>query len=472
MTLTYGSVCSGIEAATEAWHPLGWEPKFFSEIDPWCRAYLRHNYPGVPLHGDLKTIRKGQYGPIDLLVGGTPCQGFSVAGHRKGLGDDRSNLALGYVELARLERPKWLVWENVPGAFSTFTPADPNGDLRIGREWETEATSDFAAFCAALSELGYGLAWRVLDTQFVRVERYPRAIPQRRRRILLVGYLGDWRPAAACLLEPGSLRGDPPPSRGQGQDVAGTLGGSSQSGGFRTTDLDNQGAFIPEVVGSLNHSSGHAVPGNCSQDWNAGMLVPEVAGSMRAEGFDASEDGSGRQPALIPEVANPLTHRMHKGVNTTADEGQTMVVVPFDSGQVTSPDNRTRSEPGDPSPALNSSKPPGIAFSCKDDGRDATEDVAPTLRAMSFDKSHANGGGQLAYAYHDIDWRVRRLTCTECERLQGFRDGATNIPWRKKNGSPDSRRYASLGNTMSINVMSWLGQRIDFVHKLKMEMAA
>ena len=194
----YGSVCSGIEAATAAWHPLGWEPAFFSEIEPFPRAVLAHHYPDVPLHGDFTTIEGDEYGAIDLLVGGTPCQSFSVAGLRGGLDDDRGNLALEFLRLADRTRPRWLVWENVPGVLSS------NG----GR--------DFGAILGGMVELGYGFAYRVLDAQYF-------GVAQRRRRVFVVGYLGDTTRAAAVLFERHSLQGHPAPCREKGKDVAGTI---------------------------------------------------------------------------------------------------------------------------------------------------------------------------------------------------------------------------------------------------------
>jgi len=183
----YGSVCSGIEAATVAWHPLGWTPAFFSEIEKFPRAVLQHHYPTVPLDGDFTTIKGDEYGPIDLLVGGTPCQSFSSAGLRKGLADARGNLALEYLRLVDRTQPRWIVWENVPGVLSS----------NQGR--------DFGSLLGALAELGYGYAWRVLDAQYF-------GVAQRRRRVFLVGHLGDWRPAAAVLFRRESLCGNPPPS--------------------------------------------------------------------------------------------------------------------------------------------------------------------------------------------------------------------------------------------------------------------
>lgn len=466
-----GVVCAGTAAEADAWHDLGIESAYFAEIDPWCRAYLRHHHPAVPLHNDFTSIKGQQYGSIDILCGGTPCQAFSVAGKRKGMDDDRGNLALGYVELAKRERPQWLVWENVPGILFNHTPTEALVPLDSSGECEAEEVSDFGCFVSALSELGYGLAWRCFDTQFMRVESYPRAIPQRRNRVFLVGYLGDWRPAAGCLFERESLSWNPEPRREKGQEVAGTLGSCTDGGGFRTTDLDGNGALIPEVAMGITASSGKRV----------GMPSgPEIAGQ------------------LIPEVAGTLINRMHKGVSSTIDDQ----LIPIAPGQITSPDNRSAPKDGDPAPTLTGDgKPPVIAFSQRDDGSDAKEDVAPTLRAMGHDKSHANGGGQLAVAYDQRgrdggnmvegpyetaairaasggstnslvhqNWRVRRLTVTECERLMGLKDGQTNIPWRGKEGSPASRRYKALGNAQSRNTVRWIGQRMIMMQEVLQEL--
>jgi len=186
--MRYLSVCSGIEAATVAWHSLGWTPAGFAEIEPFPRAVLAHHYPEVPLHGDFTQTADADCADVDLLVGGTPCQSFSVAGLRGGLADQRGNLALEYLRLAERTRARWLVWENVPGVLSS----------NRGR--------DFGAILGGMVELGYGFAYRVLDAQYF-------GVPQRRRRVFVVGYLGDWRPAAAVLFERESLRGNPAPSR-------------------------------------------------------------------------------------------------------------------------------------------------------------------------------------------------------------------------------------------------------------------
>ncbi len=193
----FGSVCSGIEAASVAWNPLGWEAAFFSEIEPFPSAVLAHHYPTVPNYGDMNAFASWPEARLDLLVGGTPCQSFSVAGLRGGMADPRGNLALVYLALADRYRPRWIVWENVPGVLSSSG----------GR--------DFGAFLGGLGELGYGWAYRVLDAQFF-------GVPQRRRRVFVVGHLGDWRRAAAVLFEPASLRRDSPPSREAREGIAPT----------------------------------------------------------------------------------------------------------------------------------------------------------------------------------------------------------------------------------------------------------
>jgi DNA (cytosine-5)-methyltransferase 1 len=208
----YLSVCSGIEAASVAWHPLGWEPAAFCEIEPFPSAVLAHRFPGVPNYGDFTRLTDAAHpihdAGVDILVGGTPCQAFSVAGLRRGLADPRGGLTLEFVRLAQALRPKWIVWENVPGVLSQ------------------DGGRAFGAFLGALGELGYGWAYRVLDAQYVRVDGYPHAVPQRRRRLFVVGCAGgDFARAAAVLLEPESVRGDPPTRRatreGAASDAAG-----------------------------------------------------------------------------------------------------------------------------------------------------------------------------------------------------------------------------------------------------------
>lgn len=351
--MKYLSLCSGIEAATVAWEPLGFEPVAFSEIEPFPSAVLAHHYPHVPNWGDMTKYKEWPDANVDVLVGGTPCQSFSVAGLRKGLDDPRGNLMLTFGAIADKYRPSWLVWENVPGVLSS------NG----GR--------DFGTFLGMLGQLGYGFAYRVLDAQYVRTQRHSRAVPQRRRRVFVAGYLGDWRRAAAILFERESLSGNSPPSRKAGQAVTAVTGKLSANGG------------------------GTARPGgNCNE-----------------------LDFCVTQPY---EVGNCLSARMHKGINTTLDECQTPVIA-FEA-------NMSQQQP-------------------------SVDNVAQTITRRTHASVTTSG------------FSVRRLLPVECERLQGFPDGYTQIPWNGKpaENCPDGPRYKALGNSMATNVMEWIGQRIKVI---------
>jgi DNA (cytosine-5)-methyltransferase 1 len=227
--MKYGSVCSGVEAATAAWHPLGWEPQWFSEIEKFPSAVLAHHYPNVPNLGDMTQFKEWPNDPIDLLVGGTPCQSFSVAGLRAGLDDPRGNLMLTYLAIAERYAPRWIVWENVPGVLSS------NG----GR--------DFGTFLAALGQIGYGFAYRVLDAQYF-------GVAQRRRRVFVVGYLGDWRRAAAVLFERESMSGHPAPGRETREEVAQCLTTCTGSAYDPTTEnlpVTSFDAYNNQVTGDV-----------------------------------------------------------------------------------------------------------------------------------------------------------------------------------------------------------------------------
>lgn len=262
--MRYGSVCSGIEAATAAWHPLGWSPAWFAEIDAFPSAVLAHHYPDVPNLGDFTRIG-AEHGPVDLIVGGTPCQDFSVAGQRAGMAGSRGALSWEFVRLLERIQPRWVVWENVPGVLSS------NG----GR--------DFAAFIGELSRCGYGLAWRVLDARYF-------GVPQRRRRVFLVGYFGDWRRAVAVLFERESLCRDFTP-RGQAREDVAAL--TAHGVGVGGDDKQVQ--------------AGHLIAGTVSSKWAKGTGGPSgdecqnlVAHSLRGAGHDASEDGTGRGTPIVP----------------------------------------------------------------------------------------------------------------------------------------------------------------------------
>ena len=282
--MRYLSLCSGIEAASEAWKHLNWNAVGFSEIEPFCCELLRQRYPQVPNLGDMREIDGEKYhGTVELVVGGTPCQDFSIAGKRAGLQGERSGLAMQYVALVSQIRPRWLVWENVPGAMST-------GDGR-----------DFGCFLKELDKLGYGLCWRVLDAQYF-------GVPQRRRRIFLVGYLGDWRPAAAVLFEPESLCGDTAPRRKTGTDVAGTLKGGSGKRGWET---GCECTYIPFT--SRSHWEGGPHP-TLSQSHNVGGI-----GMSDQELF--CQGGAGLVPEYCPRIVEQaMSCKWSKGTSGPAGD--------------------------------------------------------------------------------------------------------------------------------------------------------
>lgn len=307
-TMRYLSVCSGIEAASVAWHPLGWEPAAFSEIEPFPCSVLEHRFPGVPNLGDMTKFEEWDIEPgsIDVLVGGTPCQSFSIAGLRGGLEDGRGNLALIYCRILQKFKPRWFVWENVPGVLSS------NG----GR--------DFGSILGAMAELGYSFAWRVLDAQHF-------GVPQRRRRVFVVGHLGNWRRAAGVLFESGCVSGNTAKSRKQKQDIAaGTEAGTGVSAiAFQSSQsgerISNTHATIDANFGARRRCGViTASTGNVSHCLNAGgmgrqdyetetMVVAfssknyaadagETSPTLRAMGHSGSHANAGGQVAISGQM--------------------------------------------------------------------------------------------------------------------------------------------------------------------------
>ena len=453
--MIYGSVCSGIEAATVAWHPLGWKPAFFSEIESFPRAVLAHHYPETPLHGDFTTIGADQYGPIDLLVGGTPCQSFSIAGLRGGLDDERGNLALEFLRLAQRTRAKWLVWENVPGVLSS------NG----GR--------DFGAILGGMVELGYGFAYRVLDAQFF-------GVAQRRRRVFVVGYLGDWRPPAAVLFERESLSGHPAPRREAGK-AAPTIPSRSTGGGGLGTDFDLDGGVIAIQERAV------------SENPDAG---PQGRGYQPGLAYTLEARNKVQSVAYAPIICPAIKARDYKGPSSDGlGDGAALVTIAFDTTQMTSAANRSNPQPGDPChPLAAGAHAPAVAFSIMpmNSGKDfkgretdiaqpvmaagpaggnqggdyVVQPLAAPVVARSLTRRH--DGSPCADRGPDVvvhQSAVRRLTPRECERLQGFPDDYTLIPWRR-GMAPDGPRYKALGNSMAVPVMAWIGRRIEAVENI------
>ena len=472
------SVCSGIEAASVALEPLGWECVGVSEIEPFPCHVLHHRHGAgrpafmpantrpstlkairalpeggrIPNFGDMTRFREWSDVPaFDVLIGGTPCQSFSVAGLREGLADPRGNLALTFLAIAERFQPSWVGWENVPGVLSS----------NDGR--------DFAAFIGGLVQLGYGVAWRVLDAQFVRVDGYARAVPQRRNRVFVVGCLGDWRRAAAVLVERESLRGDPAPRRQAGQGTAAGAGnGFGGDGRWPAAVASTLNAAFGEKLGLEDQ---HALSG-------APLFVPghqAVAHTLRAEGFDASEDGTGRQNQVL--ASEPYTLAIRGRADGRDGMGVGAVAVGFNI----TPSNSNKDYSARPAgAAMALTQQAGAAPSARGGsviaytpahaatlalGFNTRQDPVPSLEcAGPIDTDGTTQADSLRTG-------VRRLTPRECERLQGFPDDYTAVPVGDKPAA-DGPRYRALGNSMAVNVMRWIGRRIELVEDVAREIAA
>ena len=467
--LTYASLCDGIGAVHVAWAPLGWRCTWTSEIEPFACAVVEHHW-NLPDLGDMTQLTEEHIhggNQLDLIVGGTPCQSFSLAGLRKGLDDPRGNLALVFLRIVDMARPRWVVWENVPGVLSSSG----------GR--------DFGSFLGALGQLGYGFCWRILDAQFL-------GVPQRRRRVFVVGYFGNWRPAAAVLLEPTCLRGNSAPRRKTRTSVARALtsstGGASAKerqltfvdaggkplnalcfgGGNTAGEIDvatclthhhTRQDFDTEtfaVVGPLcSHSAEHGHAMTTQQAVEAGHIVTHPMA------FDCKQDGRGAE-----DLAPTLRAMGHNASHANAG-GQIGVAYAFQPRIGRS----GRGQPSDVVPALGgasagagatSDSRPCVAVSLKLDNGSAQPlggvEVTPTIRQGAGPNGTANVAVYAGYA-------VRRLTPRECERLQGFPDDYTLIQFRGKPAA-DGPRYRALGNSMAVPVMRWIGRRIDMVDRL------
>ncbi len=465
--LRFGSLFSGIEAASVAWGPLGWNCAWTAEIEPFPCAVLEHRHPDTPNLGDVTApdfcARARNHGPIDLIAGGSPCQSFSVAGKRLGLEDPRGNLALHFFRVVHDLRPRWFVFENVPGLLSSGR----------GR--------DFGALLWLVGQLGYGWFYRVLDAQYF-------GVPQRRRRLFIVGYLGDWRPATAVLFEPESLRRHSAPGRAAGQGTAACLTRRA-----RSLRYDHTGQTL-------------------------------ISHTLRGEGFDASEDGTGRGAPLVVGGGSFPTLSDNQSPHLTTRRGDQTAVV-FDPTQVTSAENRCNPQPGAPchplaarahpptvahfidalairgsgspnqhpikagelSDALDTTGPGAVAFESRlaRNGRGAPSAIVPPLKAQSGQ----TGKGDAAPLVAALGMQVRRLTPREGERLQGFPDDYTLIPsYRRKltaaevlevdahlhlplaeakalGATPDGPRYKALGNSWAVPVVRWLGRRIELLER-------
>lgn len=337
--MRYGSVCSGIEAATVAWRPLGWRCAFVSETEPFASEVLKRRIPEVPNLGDFTKIAKGGFdGDVDLLAGGTPCQSYSYAGLRGGIADPRGNLAIEFVRLAERTDARWVVWENVVGVLTSGGGSDFAAFLSELAGWDVEVPDGGWRNAGIVTNAPgrFGVSWRVLDAQYTRVPPFPGAVAQRRRRVVLVGFRGDWTRAAEALLGGELCGGTAPPRRESRIRVAADAGAR-----------------------------------------------PE------AECF----------PIDMMNLERCTT---------------------------------------------------GIKAKCYDEAGAAMY----TLRS-----SHVNAVC--------TPTQLRRLLPVESERLMGFPDGWTDVPWKGKPHAPGGYRHRVCGNSMCVNMMRWVGERIDAVEKGK-----
>lgn len=517
--MRYGSVCSGIEAASIAWESLGWQPAWFAEIEAFPSAVLANHWPNVTNLGDMtgiaSAVRAGDVEAPDVLVGGTPCQAFSIAGLRNGLADKRGQLTLSYVELAnaiddkrreRGEEEAIIVWENVPGVLSSkdnafgcflaglagedeaIEPGERPAAGKSNRYWRwSKKTSKHVA---AWPQRGciYGqqrsVAWVIRDAQYF-------GVAQRRKRVFVVASARKGFDPAEVLFEFEGVRRDTPPCREPKTAVTTDTGNGAEGG----SHWDNPANPHP----TLNQSNNIGGIGASNQEIFA-QREAGIVGAYRMTAFgEYSGDGT----------ASTVKARDYKDATdlavTYSDVSRTLLSKSNDS---MAEDLDTYAIHGTQDPDANhelahtlgrnhGQENACIAFSYKDNGADATADLSPTIRAGNHDSSHANSGQPPAIAYafkagqgakaggigyaeeqsptltsassgtnlapaviHGV--AVRRLTPVECERLQGFHDNHTLIPWRGKDAAdcPDGPRYKAIGNSMAVPVMRWIGERI------------
>ena len=476
--MKYGSVCSGIEAASKAWEPLGWKPAWFSEIEPFPSAVLANHWPEVTNLGDMTQIadavRTGGVEAPDVLVGGTPCQAFSISGLREGLSDDRGQLTLSYVEIAnaidakrreRGEPEAIIVWENVPGVLSSKDNAFGCFLAGLaGESSELQPAGGKWTHAGCVSGPERVIAWRVLDAQFF-------GVAQRRRRVFVVASARKGFDPAAVLFELNSVRRDSAPRRETQKAVA-----ALTARGVRTCGADDNQA-----------QAGHLIA-QCANG--------DVSHTLKGEGFDGSEDGTGRGVPVVAFGGGNTSVNIDVATACTAHG----VRMDFDTETFAvhgTQDPDTNRELAHTLGRNNGQENACIAFSYKDNGADATVDMAPTLRAGNHHTSHANDGQPPAIAFQPgnlsrgagsapsdqifptlkadhgrgrsdqdphvfLGTQVRRLTPIECERLQGFPDNHTLIGWRGNDAAecPDGPRYKAIGNSMAVPVMRWIGERI------------
>lgn len=423
-----------------AWAPLGWKASGFSEIEPFPSAVLKHHYPDVPNHGDMTTlpakITTGEVEAPDLLCGGTPCQAFSVAGLRQSLDDARGNLTLTFCEIADAidakreqagQRASIIFWENVPGvlntkdnAFGCFLGALAGEDDALvapGGRWANAGFVDGPQ---------RAVAWRVLDAQYF-------GVAQRRRRVFVVASArADFDPAAV-LFEFEGVRRDTAPSREAWQKTAGTISSRTTGGGGLGTDFECAGKLQP-VAARMVAFGEYVDDGTAStmkmRDYKDATDL--VSYGIPGNWIGRAPENGGNSTQFMEELAPCLTGADKHGVAQPISINSTEVCHAI---------------------GANSNATGAVAIGTDCFNGSITGDVAATMGTMG---SSVNASGPTVMQA----MRVRRLTPVECERLQGFPDNYTNIPWRKADQSPDGPRYKALGNSWAVPVVRWIGGRI------------
>jgi DNA (cytosine-5)-methyltransferase 1 len=479
VSITAATLFSGIGAPEVAMPHWNWA--WHAEIEKFPSAVMAARHPGSINLGDVSADgfaeKAGGIAKPDVLIFGSPCQSYSIAGKRLGLDDPRGNLALTALRIVARLKPRWFLFENVPGLFSSWS-GEEEGPLQAGAEWDSEESSDFVAFLSLVDELGYSGAWSVLDAQY-------RGVAQRRDRVFFAGHSGDWRASAAVLLEPEGLCGNHPPRRQAGQDVAGTLSARPSAGGGLGTDFDlavgltafggNNTSGPIEVATALNAHGGPN--GRC--DFESETFITHA---LRAEGFDASEDGTGRGTPIIAyalgshsgaadgdqtnrshAAGGPVGSGISEGLSHSLRAGRTQSVA-------YAIQERAVSENPD-------AGPDGAGF--RDDGAAYTLEARGTPQAVAYDMRGRDGGSQFEGPHDTANLRagsggssrsyvaesaVRRLTPMECERLQGFPDRYSLIDYRGKPAA-DGPRYKALGNSMAVPVIRWILSRIEIFER-------
>lgn len=484
--MNYFSICSGIESCSVAWHKLGWKPQGFCEIDEFRSAVLEYHYPKVKNYGDFTKVKKQDIGShTDVLVGGTPCATFSIAGLRKGLGEDRGNLALEYIRLIDRIRPTWVIWENVCGVLSS----------NEGR--------DFATFIGALAKCGYGFAYRVLDTQYVRTQHFPRAIPQRRRRLFVIGHIGSWKYPAEVLFDEEAVSKNSKPSRKK------TEGNTKEfEEGFEEPYIIRESHT--KSNGKPYKNDGSSFTLTASDRYSVTVFETNTPDKLRVQENDLSPTlmamtGGNREPCVLVEYKNK-DEISEEGLLHIADE---VVEVKVRKNKVeieklkkllTTAKKQSRMTNNDIAKKLNTnittvehwfrtdrsfSIPQAEIWdklketlkinTCEFDSsikefviREGVFESAKRIYDSKGSYPTITASNLLPKVHHrNKKTEIRKITCVEAERLQGFPDNYTRIPYKGKprEDCPTSKRYEACGRAMSINVMEWLGTRIQKVHE-------